>query len=74
MSDIDPPESPIRGPESWFTSDDESVGDLTLPHWTEPGTGQVDAAELAGWVLQDQLNVRVQLQLHKILWGDVPGK
>jgi len=39
-----------------------------------PAWGQVDATELAGWVLQDQLNVRVQLQLHKILWGDVPGK
>lgn len=39
-----------------------------------PAWGQVDAAELAGWVLQDRLNVRVQLQLHKLLWGDVPGK
>jgi len=33
-----------------------------------------DATELAGWVLRDQLAARVQLQLHKILWGDVPGK
>jgi len=39
-----------------------------------PAWGQVDATELANWVLQDQLNVRVQLQLHKLLWGDVPGK
>jgi 7-carboxy-7-deazaguanine synthase len=39
-----------------------------------PSWGQQDATELAGWVLEDQLNVRVQLQLHKILWGDVPGK
>lgn len=39
-----------------------------------PAWGQQDATELAGWVLQDQLSVRVQLQLHKILWGDVPGK
>lgn len=39
-----------------------------------PAWGQVDATELAEWVLQDQLKVRVQLQLHKILWGDVPGK
>ncbi len=48
MSDIDPPGGPIRGPESWFTSDDELGADLTLPHWTEPGTGQVDATEGAG--------------------------
>jgi len=39
-----------------------------------PAWGQLDATELAGWVLQDQLNVRLQLQLHKLLWGDVPGK
>ena len=52
MSDQDPPVRPIRGPESWFTSDDVpsdvpqgGSGDLTLPHWTEPGTGEVDAAE-----------------------------
>jgi len=39
-----------------------------------PAWGQVNATELATWVLQDQLNVRVQLQLHKLLWGDVAGK
>lgn len=39
-----------------------------------PAWGQLDASELAGWVLQDNLNVRLQLQLHKLLWGDVPGK
>jgi 7-carboxy-7-deazaguanine synthase len=39
-----------------------------------PAWGQQDATELAAWVLEDQLAVRVQLQLHKILWGDVPGK
>jgi len=39
-----------------------------------PAWDRQDATELADWVLQDQLAVRVQLQLHKILWGDVPGK
>jgi len=39
-----------------------------------PSWGQQDATELAGWVLQDQLNARVQVQLHKLLWGDIPGK
>jgi len=39
-----------------------------------PAWGQLDATQLAEWVLQDQLNVRVQIQLHKLLWGDVPGK
>jgi 7-carboxy-7-deazaguanine synthase len=39
-----------------------------------PSWGQVNATDLAGWILQDQLPVRYQLQLHKILWGDTPGK
>lgn len=39
-----------------------------------PCFGQLDAAELAGWVLEDGLPVRFQLQLHKLLWGDAPGK
>ena len=48
---------------------EENIEILFSPAW-----GQQDAAELAAWVLEDQLAVRVQLQLHKILWGDVPGK
>lgn len=39
-----------------------------------PSWGQVNATELAEWILADQLPVRYQLQLHKVLWGDVPGK
>jgi 7-carboxy-7-deazaguanine synthase len=39
-----------------------------------PAWGQVEARELAEWILEDQLPVRFQLQLHKLLWGDVPGK
>lgn len=38
-----------------------------------PSNGELDASLLADWILRDQLNVRFQIQLHKILWGDVPG-
>jgi 7-carboxy-7-deazaguanine synthase len=38
-----------------------------------PTYGQQDATELADWVLADQLPVRMQVQLHKYLWGDAPG-
>ena len=31
-------------------------------------------AELADWILEKKLNVRLQVQLHKILWGDQKGK
>ena len=33
-----------------------------------------DMGRLADWVLADQLDVRVMLQEHKVLWGDVPGR
>jgi 7-carboxy-7-deazaguanine synthase len=38
-----------------------------------PSHGQLSGRELAEWVLQDNLPVRMQLQLHKILWNDEPG-
>ncbi len=39
-----------------------------------PAWGEVEPKDLAEWILEDQLPVRFQLQLHKLLWGDVPGK
>jgi len=39
-----------------------------------PVWGQIEPRELAEWILADRLPVRLQLQLHKLLWGDVPGK
>jgi 7-carboxy-7-deazaguanine synthase len=41
--------------------------------WFSPAWDQLDPAALAGWILEDRLPVRLQLQLHKLLWGDVPG-
>ena len=38
-----------------------------------PSYGQVTPLELAEWILADNLPVRFQLQLHKILWNDTPG-
>jgi 7-carboxy-7-deazaguanine synthase len=39
-----------------------------------PSYQQISPTELADWILADRLPVRFQLQLHKILWGDIPGK
>ena len=39
-----------------------------------PSYKQISPTELADWILADRLPVRFQLQLHKILWGDIPGK
>ncbi len=38
-----------------------------------PSHGQVAPRELAEWIVADNLPVRFQLQLHKILWNDEPG-
>ncbi len=38
-----------------------------------PAMDQQDSTDLAEWILRDQLPVRFQLQLHKILWGDMAG-
>lgn len=39
-----------------------------------PSFGQVAPRELAQWIVDDRLPVRFQLQLHKVLWGDEPGR
>jgi len=38
-----------------------------------PAWEQQPARELADWILADRLSVRFQVQLHKFLWGNVPG-
>lgn len=39
-----------------------------------PSHGQQDPTRLAEWILEDRLPVRLQLQLHKQLWGDARGR
>jgi len=39
-----------------------------------PAAGLVDATALADWILADGLDVRFQMQLHKLLWGNAKGK
>jgi len=39
-----------------------------------PSYGQMPARELAEWILADRAPVRFQVQLHKVLWGDEPGR
>lgn len=39
-----------------------------------PSAEQVDPPQLAEWILADRLPVRFQLQLHKVLWGNSPGR
>ena len=39
-----------------------------------PSYDQLEPGQLADWILADRLNVRLQVQLHKILWGDARGR
>jgi 7-carboxy-7-deazaguanine synthase len=54
------------------------VRDLSLTErctvWFSPSHEQLPARELAEWILADRLTVRLQVQLHKVLWGNTPGK
>ena len=56
----------------------EKVAELNLAERCtvlfSPSAEQLPARELADWILADRLPVRFQLQLHKVLWGNVPGK
>jgi 7-carboxy-7-deazaguanine synthase len=60
---------------------DWSVAQITQHNLAErcevlfsPVHSQMAPRELADWILADQLAVRFQLQVHKILWGDEPGR
>jgi 7-carboxy-7-deazaguanine synthase len=48
--------------------------DERCPVLFSPSYQQVAAGQLANWILADKLPVRFQIQLHKVLWGDVPGR
>ncbi|HEY9400834.1 MAG TPA: 7-carboxy-7-deazaguanine synthase QueE [Luteimonas sp.] len=42
--------------------------------WFSPSFTQIQPRELADWIVAERLPVRYQLQLHKILWNDEPGR
>jgi 7-carboxy-7-deazaguanine synthase len=48
--------------------------DTRCPVLLSPAQGLVDPTALAEWILEDGLNVRFQLQLHKLLWDSAKGK
>jgi 7-carboxy-7-deazaguanine synthase len=48
--------------------------DRLCPVLFSPAQGLIEARSLADWILADGLNVRFQLQMHKLLWGNMQGK
>ena len=39
-----------------------------------PVHGELPPSDLAEWIVEHRLPVRMQVQLHKVLWGNTPGK
>lgn len=39
-----------------------------------PSKSEISARDLADWIVQDRLPVKFQMQLHKLLWNDEPGR
>lgn len=56
-----------------FKLDEFALADKVSDVLFSPSFGQIEPLELAEWILADNLKVRFQLQLHKLLWNDVPG-
>jgi len=48
--------------------------DSFCPVLLSPAQGLIEPLQLAEWILADGLNVRFQMQLHKLLWGNIQGK
>ena len=57
-----------------FETDRLELADKVAAVWFSPSFGQQDATQLADWIVEDRLPVRFQLQLHKLLWNDEPGR
>jgi 7-carboxy-7-deazaguanine synthase len=52
----------------------ERAAGVPCPVFFSPSYEQLAAGTLADWILEDRLPVRLQVQLHKVLWGNVPGR
>lgn len=64
-----------RGDYEWARDVlDQRQLDRLCPVLFSPAQGLIEARSLAEWILEDGLNVRFQLQMHKLLWGNMQGK
>ena len=52
----------------------EQARDLRAQVLMSPAWGQVEPRDLAEWIIEDRLPARLQLQLHKLLWGEARGR
>ncbi len=64
-----------RGDYEWAR---DVVAEHRLPERCDvlfsPSKAELSATDLADWIVADRLPVRFQMQLHKLLWNDEPGR
>ena len=65
-----------RGDYDWarIKCDQYQLFDRVADVLFSPSHGALEPNELADWIVADRLPARMQMQLHKLLWGDVPGR
>lgn len=63
-----------RSDYEWARDLLKAEGPMPCQVLLSPSWGQVEPRELAEWILADRLDVRLQVQLHKVLWGNEPGR
>jgi 7-carboxy-7-deazaguanine synthase len=65
-----------RGDYEWarFKLDEYALAEKVSDVLFSPVHGDLNPTDLADWILEDRLPVRFQLQLHKLLWNDEPGR
>ena len=63
-----------RADYEWARDLLRSAAPLPCQVLLSPSWGQLEPRDLAEWILADRLDVRLQVQLHKILWGNEPGR
>jgi 7-carboxy-7-deazaguanine synthase len=63
-----------RGDYEWARAIVREHPELPCPILFSPVHGALDGADLARWLVEDRLPVRLQVQLHKVLWpADMRG-
>jgi len=63
-----------RSDYEWARDLLKAEGPMPCQVLLSPSWGQLEPRELAEWILADRLDVRLQVQLHKVLWGNEPGR
>ena len=58
---------------SCLKMDELQLADRVAEILFSPSQAELAPRQLADWMLQDKLSVRMQLQTHKYIWGDQPG-